>query len=443
MTVPPELVALKGEGEALGFQYGTDFFVWRVPGDVSSEVIIFGMDGQGYTVTYSDMGHDRRLYRSASFGDAKARFFAEVARLAGPRGRGPLAGQPRRSRWEGMTPVEVYEAMQAEGLFPGVVWPGDTEAVTGGPAGAPTPPRPMDAVDSTDGLREPRISATKGLLDSGPDLAARPGRDGVEWYAPTREEQIATPLQRGDRDAHGNITDAARERRRAIAEAAVRLRALPAGTSVGAGDAGVTRTDVGFVVDLPDGTRQWRDDDWQLHRDGAPAVEHPGGAASWWRHGRLDRADGPAVTGDRTEWWVDGRRHRADGPAAEGAGAPTEWWLDGERYRTDGPAVTWPDGKREWWRHGQRHRADGPAVEKPDGSQEWWVDGEIHREDGPALVSATGARQWLRHGRKHRADGPALEGPGTDPAWAYWLDGEHVTRDAVERRRTWFGRRTR
>lgn len=292
------------------------------------------------------------------------------------------------------------------------------------------------------GEPEPRVSATKGRLDSGPDLTARPGDGGVEWYAPSREEQLATPVQPGDRDADGNTTDAARERRRAIAEAAAALRSAEPGESVAAGDARVTRTDDGVVVDLPDGTRQWRDDAWRLHRDGAPAVEHPDGAASWWTRGLLDRADGPAVTGERTQWWVEGRRHRPDGPAAEGAGAPTEWWLDGERHRTDGPAVVWADGTREWWLHGRRHRTDGPAVERADGSQEWWVDGELHREDGPALVSSSGRREWRRHGRKHRADGPAIEGPGTDPAWAYWLDGEHVTQDAVERRRTWFGRRT-
>lgn len=247
------------------------------------------------------------------------------------------------------------------------------------------------------GEPEPRISATKGRLDSGPDMAARPGADGgVEWYAPSREEQIATPVQPGDRDADGNTTDAARERRRAIAEAAAALRGAAPGESLPAGGARVTRADAGFVVDLPDGTRQWRDDAWDLDRADAPAVEHPGGAASWWTRGRLDRADGPAVTGPRTEWWVDGRRHRPDGPAAEGADAPTEWWIDGERHRADGPAVLWPDGRAEWWLHGRRHRTDGPA----------------------------------------------LEGPGTDPAWAYWLDGEHVTQDAVERRRTWFGRRT-
>ena len=114
---PPEFVALRVEGEELGFEYGTDFFVWWVPGFVSSETIIFGIDGQDYTVTYSDMGQERRLFASLSFGEAKTRFFDEVARLAGPRGRGPLAGQPAHSRFEGMTQDEVYEQLKAQGYF--------------------------------------------------------------------------------------------------------------------------------------------------------------------------------------------------------------------------------------------------------------------------------------------------------------------------------------
>lgn len=160
------------------------------------------------------------------------------------------------------------------------------------------------------GEPEPRISRTKGRLDSGPDLVARPGRDGgFEWYAPTREEQLATPVLPGDRDAHGNTTEAARDRRRAIAEAAAALRHSEPGEPVRAGDATVARAADGFVVRFPDGTVQRRDDDWALHRDGGPAVEGPGAAASWWRHGVLHRTDGPAVVrADGTpEWWVEGK----------------------------------------------------------------------------------------------------------------------------------------
>ena len=114
---PPEFVAMRDEGEALGFEYGTDFFIWWVPGNGSSESVIFGVDGDDYTVTHSDMGQERRLYASSSFEEAKSRFFDEVARLAGPRGRGPLAGQPTRTGFEGMSQQEVYEHLQAQGYF--------------------------------------------------------------------------------------------------------------------------------------------------------------------------------------------------------------------------------------------------------------------------------------------------------------------------------------
>ncbi len=287
-----------------------------------------------------------------------------------------------------------------------------------------------------------RISSTKGRLQSGAPKFARPTPAGtVEWYEPRPEELLATPVAPGDRDDVGNTTEAAWERRRAVAQAAADLWRAAPGADLVAGDARVARTPDGFVVELPDGSRQWRDDAWALHREGVPAVERPDGRSSWWRHGVLHREDGPAVEGPRSEWWLDGRRHRADGPAAEGGGAPTEWWLDGERHRTDGPAVVWPDGTREWWAHGRRHRPDGPAVEKVEGDLEWWVDGQLHREGGPAMISGTGRREWRRRGVKHRTDGPALEGPGVDPAWAYWVDGERVTRDDVEGRRSWSGRR--
>ncbi|WP_182112451.1 MULTISPECIES: glycohydrolase toxin TNT-related protein [unclassified Actinotalea] len=114
---PPEFVALRAEGEARGFVYGMDFFVWGVPGNGSSESIIFGCEGADYTVTYSDMGRERRLYASASYDDAKRRFFDEVARLAGPRGRGPLAGKPAQTGYEGMTQEQVYEQLKRQGYF--------------------------------------------------------------------------------------------------------------------------------------------------------------------------------------------------------------------------------------------------------------------------------------------------------------------------------------
>ena len=116
-TPPPEFSVLRADGETLGFEYGTDFGIWWVPGFLSSEVIIFGVDEEDYTVTYSDMGQERRLFASPSFAAARRLFLEEVARLAGPRGRGPLAGQPAQSRYDGMTQEEVYEQLKSEGYF--------------------------------------------------------------------------------------------------------------------------------------------------------------------------------------------------------------------------------------------------------------------------------------------------------------------------------------
>lgn len=73
-----------------------------------------------------------------------------------------------------------------------------------------------------------------------------------------------------------------------------------------------------------DGTRRWRNDSGQLHREGGPAVEHPDGSRFWWRNGKLHREDGPAVEipGDRQEWCQNGKLHREDRPAVVFANGP-------------------------------------------------------------------------------------------------------------------------
>ena len=45
---------------------------------------------------------------------------------------------------------------------------------------------------------------------------------------------------------------------------------------------------------LPDGTREWRQDG-RLHRTDGPAVEYPAGGRAWYQHGKLHREGGPAV----------------------------------------------------------------------------------------------------------------------------------------------------
>jgi hypothetical protein len=100
----------------------------------------------------------------------------------------------------------------------------------------------------------------------------------------------------------------------------------------------------------------------------------------------------------------DGQYHREDGPAIEGADGSKEWYLNDQFHREDGPAVEYADGWKEWWVNDQLHREDGPAIEYVNGSKEWWLNGQLHREDGPAIEWADGTKEWWLNGQKLTKD---------------------------------------
>jgi hypothetical protein len=79
------------------------------------------------------------------------------------------------------------------------------------------------------------------------------------------------------------------------------------------------------------GITRYYDNDGRLHRDSGPAVIHPDGTHSWYRHGVRHRDDGPAVT------WADGGEY---------------WISNGKLQRLDGPAITRADGVARWYRDG-------------------------------------------------------------------------------------------
>jgi hypothetical protein len=116
---PPEFVEVYREAEGLGYLNGTDFQVWYIPASLSSELIVLGFEGPDYAVWYRDLGQNRLVVRTADFTRARQEFLAELARLAGPRGRGPYAGTSAPGRYDGMTPEQAYAAMQQEGYFGG------------------------------------------------------------------------------------------------------------------------------------------------------------------------------------------------------------------------------------------------------------------------------------------------------------------------------------
>jgi len=71
-----------------------------------------------------------------------------------------------------------------------------------------------------------------------------------------------------------------------------------------------------------DGVIEWRDENGELHRVGGPARVFPSGREEWFRHGRLDRAGGPAVIHAPAAIYPDGRRI---------------WFIEGEKIREEKP----------------------------------------------------------------------------------------------------------
>lgn len=115
-SVPPELLALHQEAVDAGFKHGLDFLIQGIHSPMSSELIVLSRDGDDYVVDYQDMGRYTGRARSTSFEEIRTRFLAEVAALAGPRGRGPTAGQPVADPYEGWTYDQRLEEMRRRGF---------------------------------------------------------------------------------------------------------------------------------------------------------------------------------------------------------------------------------------------------------------------------------------------------------------------------------------
>lgn len=108
--------ALHREAVAAGFVYGLDFLIQGIHAHMSSELILLAQQDDEYVISYQDMGRYTELERSTSFDAIRTRFLAEVAALAGPRGRGPTAGQHAANPYEGWTFEERLEEMRRRGF---------------------------------------------------------------------------------------------------------------------------------------------------------------------------------------------------------------------------------------------------------------------------------------------------------------------------------------
>jgi hypothetical protein len=66
--------------------------------------------------------------------------------------------------------------------------------------------------------------------------------------------------------------------------------------------------------------------------------------SEYWKHGLLDRLDGPAIESERLgltyqEFWQGGQLHRQEGPAVHHDCVREEWFLKNQRHREGGPAM--------------------------------------------------------------------------------------------------------
>ena len=185
---------------------------------------------------------------------------------------------------------------------------------------------------------------------------------------------------------------------------------------------------------LEDGTKEWRNEAGELHREKGPAIEYADEGYQYYRNGQLHREDGPAeyLAGNRQAYYRDGLLHREDGPALKSANGEQKWYRSGELHREDGPAIR-DSSQIAWYKNGQLHCEDGPAVVRvdgtiefylngqhvsereivpamvrEDGTQEWHNEkGELHREHGPAVIYEDGSREYYQKGLLHRENGPA------------------------------------
>jgi len=233
------------------------------------------------------------------------------------------------------------------------------------------------------------------------------------------------------------------------------------------------------------GTKLWKNDKNELHREDGPAVEYQDGSKEWRINGKLHRLDGPAVEwkDGHKEWWVHGEKHRINGPAIEYVNGDKFWCQYDVFHRLDGPAVEYENGYKVWYKNGKCHREDGPAIEIPNGNKEWRIngeamsekeflerttskpvkkisqeskmttendgttkawrnkDGKLHRLDGPAVECINGIKEWHVNGQFHREDGPAIE-DGLGNKWWYQNGKLHRTDgpavEDVDGRKEWY-----
>ena len=76
------------------------------------------------------------------------------------------------------------------------------------------------------------------------------------------------------------------------------------------------------------------------------------------------------------KWYKNDLVHKENAPAVEHPDGSKYWYKEDKLHREDGPAIEYADGSKSWWMHGELHRLNGPAVEWSDGEKAWWINGK-------------------------------------------------------------------
>jgi len=108
------------------------------------------------------------------------------------------------------------------------------------------------------------------------------------------------------------------------------------------------------------GTKIWRNEMGQLHREDGPAAIGKNGHGTYYLNGTAltpeDYCKIPRIDEQGNKRWFnkDGKLHRDD----------------------DLPAVEMENGYKAWYQNGERHRNGEPAVIYSDGTYKWYIDGK-------------------------------------------------------------------
>ena len=110
------------------------------------------------------------------------------------------------------------------------------------------------------------------------------------------------------------------------------------------------------------GTKKWRNEIGQLHREDGPAAIFTDGSKAYYLKGKPIQENEfykiPRIDEDGNKRWFnkDGKLHRDnDLPAVKMTNKYKAWYINGERHRRNGPAIIYPNGTYKWYVNGKEY----------------------------------------------------------------------------------------